>query len=378
MKAVVVLPTYNERENIAQLIPHLFKDVFPHVKDHTMEVLVVDDESPDGTGEVVKDLMKKYSKVKIITGKKEGLGKAYLRGMSYAIDTMKADVVFEMDSDGQHDAAKIPDFMKKIDEGYDMVIGTRYSDGGSIPSNWPFMRKLYSIIANLFIRVVFTRFAIHDWTGGYRALKKEVFLKEKEALKNFNGYIFQISFLHMAERDGFSIAEVPFHFKDRTLGKSKIPTVGYIVDVVTYVVKTRFIELMTGKFGKFLVVGGFGFILNAIMLRILVEGFGWLPYLANLAGGAVAIFSNYNFNNLWTFKHTKANSVSSYFIKMGQFYLTSAFGVIVIQTGTIYVGTHFITNNNHYFFYFLLGTGFLVFWNFFIYSKVIWRKKKEF
>jgi len=375
MKAVVIIPTYNEKENVQRIIPKVIDDVFPHVKDHDMAVLIADDNSPDGTGEEVRQLMKKYKNLDIVQGPKHGLGAAYVRGMEYAIDKMGADVVFEMDADGQHDESKIPEFMKKIDEGYDMVIGTRYSGGGSIPKEWPFMRKVVSIVANLFVRTVFTKFSIHDWTGGYRALKKEVFEKEKEELKNFKGYIFQISFLHKAVRDGYKIGEVPFHFGFRTLGDSKIAAVSYIMEVVKFVLLTRFKEIFFGKFGKFLVVGGFGFLLNAIMLRLLVEHAHFNPSVANLCGAAVAIFSNFNLNNLWTFAHNRVKSVREYHIKLIEFYLTSALGVILIQTGTIFVGDH-LFGTKGYFLYFLIGTGLLLIWNFTIYNKFIWKSAK--
>jgi len=331
MKAVVIIPTYNEKENAEKIIPKVIDEVFPHIKDHDMWVLIADDNSPDGTGDVVRDLMKKYKNLDIVQGQKKGLGAAYVRGMDYAIEKMGADVVFEMDADGQHDETKIPAFMKKIDDGYDMVIGTRYSDGGSIPKEWPIQRKIVSIVANLFVRVVFTKFNIHDWTGGYRALKKDVFLKEREELKNFKGYIFQISFLQKAVRDGYKIGEVPFHFGFRTLGDSKIAAFSYIVEVVKFVLWTRFKELAFGKLGKFLVVGGFGFVLNAVVLRLGVEYLHWNPSVANLVGAALAIFSNFNFNNLWTFSHSRAKGVGQYFLKLIQFYATSAFGVILIQ-----------------------------------------------
>jgi dolichol-phosphate mannosyltransferase len=282
--------------------------------------------------------------------------------------------MFEIDADLQHDPHKIPEFIKKIEEGCDMVVGNRYSDGGSIPENWPLIRKIFSIVANIFVKTVFTKFSIHDWTGGYRALKKEVFLKEKPKLNNYRGYIFQISFLHKAVRDGFKIGEVPFHFSDRTLGSSKIAPLGYIIDVVKYVVFSRIKELVFGKFGKFLVVGGIGFVINAVTLKVLVESLRWHPASANLVGAALAIFSNFNINNIWTFKATKSTNLISYVIKLLGFYISSATGVIFIQTGTIFLGTHFFGQKN-YFIYFLIGTSFLLIWNFTMYSKVIWKKK---
>lgn len=376
MKIVVIPATYNEKGNIERLITILEEEIFPTIKNHEMSILVADDNSPDGTGEEVKKLMKKWKNLHISQGQRLGLGAAYIRGMNYAVKKLGADVMFEIDADLQHDPHKIPQFLKKIDEGYDMVVGNRYSDGGSIPNNWPLPRKIFSIVANLFVRTVFTKFSVHDWTGGYRALRKEVFLKEKDKLTNYKGYIFQISFLHKAVRDGFKIGEVPFRMVDRTLGSSKIAPLGYIIDIVVYVVFSRAKELIFGKFGKFLVVGGVGFTINALLLRLFVEYFKWHPASANLVGGTFAIFSNYNFNNVWTFKDRGKKGVLSYVLRMFGFYLSSGIGVVFIQTGTILVLTYLFGKKN-YFVYFLIGTFFLLIWNFTMYSKVIWKRKNK-
>lgn len=376
MKVVIINPTYNEKENVEKLITILQNEIFPKIKNHDMNILVADDNSPDGTADEVRKLMKKWNNIDINSGEKIGLGAAYIRAMTYAIDKMKADVVFEMDADLQHDPEKIPEFLKKIDKGYDMVIGNRYSDGGSIPQNWPLMRKVFSVVANIFVRTVFMKFSIHDWTGGYRALKKEVFLKEKDALTNYKGYIFQISFLHKAIVDGFNIGEVPFNFSDRTLGKSKIAPLAYIIEVVKFVLLTRFKEVILGKFGKFLVVGGTGFIINAVLYSILIRTTPLPLAFANIIAAQFAIFSNYNLNNLWTFQSTQARSTTSYFKKMLMFYLTSNIGVWLIQSGTIQIG-ELLFGRKYPFIYFLVGTGFLLVWNFTVYNKIIWRKKSS-
>jgi len=374
MKVVIIIPTYNEKGNIERVISILETEVFPKIKNHDMSILVADDNSPDGTAEEVKKLMKRWNNIDISSGEKNGLGAAYVRAMSYATEKLNAQVMFEMDADLSHDPHKIPEFLKKIDEGYDMVIGTRYSQGGSIPKNWPVQRKAFSIFGNLLVRFILMRFKIHDWTGGYRALKKEVFLKEKNELTSFKGYTFQVSFLHKVARDGFKIGEVPINFTDRTLGRSKIAPKEYIVDLLKYLITARIVEILTGSFGKFLVVGGIGFIINAVVLRTGVEVFKLSPTVANLMGAALAIFSNFNFNNLWTFRENRSNTISQYFTKLIRFYATSAFGVIFIQTGTIFLGDNLI-GRKYYFIYFLVGTFFLLIWNFTIYNKFIWRKK---
>ncbi len=374
MKVVIIIPTYDEKGNIDRLIPILENDIFPQIKNHNMNILVADDNSPDGTSDEVRELMKKWKNIDINTGEKQGLGVAYIRAMTYAVTHMGAEVMFEMDADLSHDPKKIPEFLKKIDEGYDMVIGTRYSQGGSIPQNWGFSRKMFSVFGNLIVRLILFKFNIHDWTGGFRALRREVFLKEKNELTLFRGYTFQVSFLNKAVRDNFKIAEVPIRFTDRTLGRSKIAPKEYIIDLLKYIITASIKEKLFGSFGKFLVVGGIGFVINAVVLRVLVEIGKWDPTPANLVGAALAIFSNYNLNNLWTFGERKITTFGLYLWKLVQFYITSAFGVIFIQTGTIFLGDIFI-GKRFYFIYFILGTGFLLIWNFSIYTLVIWRKK---
>lgn len=372
MNVVVVIPTYNEEGNIERLIEILENDIFPNIKNHKMSILIADDSSPDGTADIVKEYMKKFDNIDISIGKKEGLGAAYIRGMSYAIEKMSADVMFEMDADLFHDPAKIPDFLEKIDQGFDFVVGTRYSQGGSIPADWGFHRKIMSVYGNMFIRFLFGRKEIHDWTGGYRAIKKEVFLREKSKLDKFTGYTFQVGFLYNAVLDGYKVAEVAFAAKDRTRGKSKIPGIETIIKTLVFVITVR---LVHGSFGKFLIVGGIGFFLQLIVYRLLVNS--TLPLgVSNQLSAQLAIFSNYNLNNLWTFKKEKSSSPVSYFRKMGAFFATSNTGVFFIQSGLIQLGEILFGREFPLpYVYFVLATGVLLIYNFTMYRFVIWRKK---
>lgn len=379
MKVVIIIPTYNEKGNIEKLIDILENNIFPQIKNHTMNILVVDDKSPDGTADVVKGLQQKWKNLELNSGEKNGLGAAYVRGMSYAIEKMDADIMFEMDADLSHDPNKVPEFLEKIDQGFDFVIGTRYSQGGSIPSNWGITRKLFSIFGNLLVRFILLKFSIHDWTGGYRALKKEAFLKEKEELTLFKGYTFQVSFLNKVLRDGFKVAEVPINFTDRTLGRSKIAPKEYIIDLLKYVISASIKEKLFGPFGKFLVVGGTGFLIQLIVYHFLLAAFQSIPLaLLNLASAQLAIFSNYNLNNLWTFKHERINNFSSYLIKMGGFFITSNIGVFFIQSGLIQLGEALFGRKYPLpYVYFVLATGVLLIYNFTVYRLIIWRKKPQ-
>ncbi len=378
MKVVVIIPTYNEKGNIEKLVEILEKEIFPKIKSHNMNILVADDSSPDGTSTVVKELAKKWKNIELSVGEKQGLGAAYVRAMTYAIEKMGADMMFEMDADLSHDPYKIPQFLEKLDNGFDMVVGTRYSEGGSIPANWPIQRKAFSVFGNLLVRTILMRFKIHDWTGGYRALKKEVFLKEKQELTSFKGYTFQVSFLHKAARDGFKIGEVPINFTDRTLGRSKIAPTEYIVDLLKYITTARIKEIVTGPFGKFLVVGGTGFIIQLLVYRALISK-STLPLgLSNLLAAQLAIFSNYNLNNLWTFRHAKASNPILYFKKMVFFFATSNIGVLIIQSGLIQLGEILFGRDfPRPYIYFVLATGVLLIYNFTVYSRIIWKNSSK-
>ncbi len=362
MKAVIILPTYNEKGNIDRLIPLLQTEIFPRIKKYSMGILVVDDQSPDGTADIVREFMKKWKNIELLTGEKNGLGAAYVRGMTYAIEKMKADVVFEMDADLSHDPKKIPEFLKKIDEGYDMVISTRYSDGGSIPENWGIDRKAYSVLGNLIVRMILMRFAIHDWTGGYRALKKEVFLTIKPELETFKGYTFQVAFLHKALQKNYSVAEVPIAFTDRTHGKSKIASGEYISDLMRYVIVSRIIELK--RFIKFLIVGGTGFLTQIIVQELTIRT-GFTYFLATVFGATLhahdfhalaqsigvgfgaeaAILSNFLYNNFWTFKDTrKLKTKSPFFIRLLKFN-SASLGSIFLQSLAAWVGIKLLGTN---------------------------------
>lgn len=375
MKVVIIIPTYNEKGNIERLIEILENNIFPQIKNHDMNILVADDNSPDGTADVVKELIKKWKNLDINQGEKHGLGAAYVRAMTYAIEKMDAEVMFEMDADLSHDPKKVPAFLQKIDEGYDFVIGTRYSQGGSIPSNWGISRKMFSVFGNLLVRFILLKFSIHDWTGGFRALKKEVFLKEKNELNAFRGYTFQVSFLNKVVRDGYKVAEVPINFTDRTLGRSKIAPKEYIIDLLKYIITASIKEKIFGSFGKFLVVGGTGFVIQLIVYRTIINATTLPLGLSNLLSAQLAIFSNYNLNNLWTFKKEKSKGFSSYTGKMIVFFATSNIGVFFIQSGLIQLGEILFGRQFPLpYVYFVFGTGVLLIYNFTMYRFVIWKR----
>ncbi len=369
MNTVVILPTFNERDNIKTILDGI-SDAWRKISRHTLTILVVDDNSPDGTSDLVRQYQKKHPNVLLLTGKKEGLGSALLRGIHYALDTLHAGIIVQMDADLSHDPASLPAFMAALDKGADFAVGSRYIAGGSIPDNWAPHRKLFSIVGNAIVRFGLGYTDVHDWTGGYRAYREAFARASRGELSAFQGYVFQIAYLHKSLQRGARIREVPIHFTDRKFGHSKIAPSQYIRDVLRYVIVTRVRETLTGSFGKFLVVGTIGFIINTMVLEVMV-GIGLHPAVGSAAGAELAIISNFLLNNFWTFGSRKVQGlrpVSKFF----QFNLTSM-GAVFIQIGTVWLGT-FLFGVSVYRWFYLLGVGIGLVWNYTMYSKVIWRK----
>src|SRR3989304_1086865 len=205
MKILVIIPTYNEKENISTILPLVLK------QDQEIEVLVVDDNSPDGTGGMVEELNASNPRIKLISrAKKSGLGTAYIAGFDYALRN-GYDYIFEMDSDFSHDPNYIPDFLKAIKDS-DLVLGSRYIKGVNVV-NWPIARLLLSYFANVYARVV-TGLPLFDATGGFKAFRRLVL--EQVALDRVEseGYSFQIEMSMRAWKKGFRIGEIPIVFVD--------------------------------------------------------------------------------------------------------------------------------------------------------------------
>jgi dolichol-phosphate mannosyltransferase len=383
--AIIVIPTYNERENIQKVIP-LLEEVFQRIKNWKMGVLVVDDSSPDKTADIVRDLQKKYANVHLLVNqKKSGLGGAYLKGMEKAFGELDAEVAFEFDADLSHDPQKIPAFLEQIDHGADMVLGSRYIPGGGIPDDWGLHRKFLSVIGNLIIMVILTDFRIRDWTGGYRAITKKVYdaVSPEMHSEKFSGYTFQIGFLHKAVKKGFTIKEVPFKFLDRTIGESKMG-MEYIKNTLLYIFKVRIKEVLQNRIFKFVMAGGIGAAVQFIALAL------WrhvAPYqLAYFLAVECAVVSNFILNNLWTFSDRRLHpkQIPGKFV---QFNIASS-GSIIIQQVIAFLGEKFIGISLLLFtlpiinlkidtgmMFAVVGILIGMFWNFFAYNFFIWKKK---
>lgn len=212
-KSFVVIPTYNEVDNVRALIPRIL--ALPH----PIEVLVVDDNSPDGTADAVEEFRATVPRVHLLKRKaKLGLGSAYIAGFRYAL-AHGADIVFEMDADFSHDPDAIPSFLTAIED-CDIVLGSRYLNGVTVV-NWPLSRLILSYSANAYTRML-TGLPVRDATGGFKAIRREVLETIDLARIRSDGYSFQIEVSFQAFRRGFRIKEIPILFADRRVGISKM------------------------------------------------------------------------------------------------------------------------------------------------------------
>ncbi|MGQ0722965.1 MAG: polyprenol monophosphomannose synthase [Candidatus Eiseniibacteriota bacterium] len=217
MKVLVIIPTFNERENLASLAPQVLS------LDPSIEILVVDDGSPDGTGDLAEELSRTTGRVHVLhRGKKLGLGSAYVAGFRWALERSDAEYVFEMDADFSHDPKYLPEMLRVADAGkVDLVIGSRYLDGGVNVVNWPIRRLILSYGANLYARLV-TGMPLMDSTGGYKCFRRRVLESIDLDRVRSDGYGFQIEMNFHAWKQGFSIREIPIVFVDRHSGTSKM------------------------------------------------------------------------------------------------------------------------------------------------------------
>lgn len=213
MKITVVIPTYNERDNIEKLSSLILS------QDERIDILFVDDNSPDGTGEIADLLALESSRVKVLhRAGKLGLGSAYREGFKIAIEG-NADYIVEMDADFSHDPAMLPLFIARMSE-YDLVIGSRYLNGVSVV-NWPIRRLILSYCASVYTRLI-TGLHLSDCTGGFKCFRREVLESIDLAAVRSDGYSFQIEMNYRCFERGFSIGEIPIIFVDRHAGTSKM------------------------------------------------------------------------------------------------------------------------------------------------------------
>ncbi len=232
--ALVIIPTYNEKENISEIIPYVFN------LERNFDILVVDDNSPDGTAHIVTDLQKKFrDRLHLLNRpEKQGLGKAYIDGFKWALQH-QYDYIFEMDADFSHPPKDLIKLLEVLENNEaDMSVGSRYLKGKINVVNWDLKRILLSYFASLYVRLI-TGIPVKDTTAGFVGYKKEVLQNFDFNKIEFVGYAFQIEMKYKAWKKGFKIKEIPIIFTDRTKGKSKMHG-GIISEAIWGVLKMRF------------------------------------------------------------------------------------------------------------------------------------------
>lgn len=287
-KVVVVVPTYNERENLPGLLAAL--DAEAARMPHDLHVLVVDDDSPDGTAEVARS---GGDRVHLLSGPKQGLGVAYVRGIRHALRELDAGYVVQMDADGSHDPADVPRLVAALDAGADFVIGARYVSGGHAPADWGLLRRTISWLANnVGARLIGGLHRIHDGTNGFRAIRGSLLRRIDLEATPPRGYAVLVYLIHSAFALGARVEEVPVTFENRSRGESKLR----LSDALEFFVNVWWIRYDRPNRFYGLALGGIsGIVANLATIVLLLE----LTGMPALAASAIAIEVSVAYSFAW-------------------------------------------------------------------------------
>jgi len=299
------------------------------------------------------------------------MGKAYARGFSYALKKLDPYVVFEMDADLSHDPEMIPYFLNEIEKGSDFVIGSRYIKGGSIPKDWAFYRKLFSVVGNLVIRFGFAKLKITDWTSGFRAIKSWIIKDIVSVIDKYSGYVFQVAVLDNALKKNAVVSEIPINFTDRIEGISKINSFQFIYQTIVYV-------LLNSSFIKYSIVGSTAAIVDFGFSFIFIEIIRLKIWLATLFSVELSIIYNFLLNNFWSFSHKRLESKKSVFIKnFIKFNLIQSFSLFIQITGIQILVNRFGPQWWYVYKFFILAIVIIPL-SYFMYNKFIWKTRKNY
>ncbi len=400
--AVVIIPTYNESGSIGSTLEGLLA----HARSDPSwrcSLLVVDGNSPDGTGTLVKNLMTAHPEIHLLVEeKKEGIGAAYFKGFRHAVQVLHADAVIEFDGDSQHPPQALPSLLRAVDGGSDLVLGSRRLPGGGYPAHWDPLRLFLSRAGGFLARCIlffpFREFkAITDPTTGLKATRVEgPFQKlDFQTFKN-RGFGYKIEMLYRLVELGARISEVPLQFQARASGESKM-TQQTPVEILGTALRLRLAEERTRRFIRFCLVGVSGFVVNAVLLELFVRaGFvaalaGKFTFLSSHPVLAIAsetaawaaafsvegsIINNFLWNNFWTFHKRRAREILQTVKKFLAFNLLSV-GGIIIQFCTVGLAARLLGNTTEVRQITLIVTIlFLVLpYNWLAYNKLVWKKK---
>ena len=288
-----VVPTYNEAPNVSPLLARLTEEY----KGESTRFLVVDDESPDGTADRVREFGARDSRVHLLEGKRRGLGDAYVRGISHALDALGAEVVIQMDADFSHDPSDAKKLLARLADGADAAIGSRYVSGGAVDKDWSLVRRWLSRCGNYLARRIAGLVTVRDCTSGFKAISTRALKAADVTAIRVQGYAFQIALLHRLISSGARIVEEPIYFRDRERGQTKLG----VRDLIEFFYSVWWMRVAGYKtFLKFSLVGLSGVLVNLGSFQLAL-GLGVHKFLASPIAIELSIISNFLLNNYWTF-----------------------------------------------------------------------------
>ncbi len=391
-KVVVVLPTYNEKENIERFA-NLVLGQQKELPGYDVEVLIADSHSPDGTGKIAQKLASENPKIHYVKVGM-GLGVGLVEGHRYSLEHLHPDIMAQLDADGQVKVDVLIRMVQALEQGYNLALGSRFVPGGK--NDLSLSRRIFSAGSSWVSRILIGPFNIREVTNSARAFTPELFNKI-----NFDRlpwrektFIIQPAFLHEAILAGAKYKEVPLVFTNRAEGYSKNKTLNYTYDVITYGIDARLhtwgINLpfyrLTRKAKtiiKFSIVGVTGTLIDFIFYKIFINHFGVAPATSKAFSTEIAILNNFLLNNYWTFR--KRHTTTNVWQKLALFNLVSVGGLaiavlIVKLLHTLYgdgyveiLGTR-LANNNFYFFATIPP---VMIWNFTVNHFITWRHKRD-
>lgn len=386
MKVVNMISTYNEKENVGPMIETLEK-IGENNPKYQFENLIVDSHSPDGTGEIVRQLAKRRKNLFLLETPR-GLGVSLIAGYKYAVKELKAEVVIPNDVDFQWDPQLIPEMLQKIDEGFDVVVPSRHTKGAK--EAFTGFRKLTHFVSNDLLNGYWAGIhEVKDKAGNFKAIRVKNILDKVDLDKlNVRGFVIQSTMIYELSKTGAKFVEIPAVFGARRAGESKVgfswQFVKDIIETVKNSTRIRF-ERSPGllKFIKFGIVGGFGFVINFFGLivfnKLFKEKFTWpigmINFWANALASELAIISNFTWNNLWTFSKERITSSKDVFVKFAAFNLSSVFGGIAVPSAIVGLGTQFFGDQWRQVLLVIAIFCFTIPYNWFVYNKFIWKKK---
>lgn len=374
-KILVIIPTYNEVDNIGNVIDGILS-LSKKLSDYRFDVLVLDDNSPDSTSKVIKSLQQKHSNIHMLSGPKKGLGYALIRGLKYSRSKHSFDICILMDGDMSHDPNNIPELIDKLNQGYDLVIGSRYILGGTINKDWPISRKLISRVANFTAhRLVGISKNTKDLTSGFKAIKSDALKTINLDSINSKGYVFEVSFLHSILANGLSVAEIPITFKDRNHGKSKLR----LTDIIEFLYRSYKLNpnAPIQRFVRFGFVGASGTIVNLAVLSFMMNVIRSNAYISIALAIEISIISNFFLNHFYTFKgygsfklQKELQPIKNIFTKLIKFNTATLGGALIsfISFSLLYKYAHL-----HYLLADIIAILLALTWNYTMSVRYIWK-----